>query len=221
MLIKDTLLNIYECLYQHFGPRGWWPADTPWEVAVGAILTQNVAWRNVEQAIANLKEANLLGLQEMQLATEEEIASRIRPTRYYNTKARKLKVFVNYLTEHYAGELSNLWHQPLEKLRLELLNLWGLGPETVDSILLYAGNQPVFVVDAYTRRIFNRLGLLPEKVTYAEMQRFFMDHLPVEVELYNEYHALIDALGNRLCLNRSPKCHLCPLADQCQGKTPA
>ncbi|NLC07425.1 MAG: endonuclease III domain-containing protein [Syntrophomonadaceae bacterium] len=219
MLIKDILLNIYECLYQHFGPRGWWPADTPWEVAVGAILTQNVAWRNVEQAIANLKEANLLGLQEMQLATEEEIASRIRPTRYYNTKARKLKVFVNYLTEQYAGELSNLWHQPLEKLRAELLNLWGLGPETVDSILLYAGNQPIFVVDAYTRRIFSRLGLLPEKVTYAEMQRFFMDHLPVEVELYNEYHALIDALGNQVCLNRAPKCHLCPLAEQCQGKT--
>ena len=118
-----------------------------------------------------------------------------------------------------AGELSNLWHQPLEKLRAELLNLWGLGPETVDSILLYAGNQPIFVVDAYTRRIFSRLGLLPEKVTYAEMQRFFMDHLPVEVELYNEYHALIDALGNQVCLNRAPKCHLCPLAEQCQGKT--
>ena len=210
---QDRLLTIYNHLYAFFGPRGWWPANSPWEVMVGAILTQNVAWRNVEQAILNLKKANLLEFPEMYQAEEKELAELIVPTRYYNTKARKLKGLVNYLIDHYQGNLAEFLGQPMDKLRSELLQLWGLGPETVDSILLYAANQPIFVVDAYTRRIFHRLGIFPEKISYTEMQQFFMQNLPVRVSLFNEYHALIVALGHQICWNRSPKCKTCPLQE--------
>ncbi|NPV91504.1 MAG: endonuclease III domain-containing protein [Firmicutes bacterium] len=206
---------IYDRLLDHFGPRGWWPAETDWEVVVGAILTQNVAWRNVVQAIDNLRGAGLLELERMRQASEEELAVLIVPTRFYQVKARKLKRFVSYLVENYDGDLYRLLDQPWAKLRGELLSLWGLGPETVDSILLYAGRHPVFVVDAYTRRIFSRLRLLPEDAGYQEMQDFFMLHLRGSEEIYNEYHALIDGLGNRVCLSKKPRCGECPLREMC------
>lgn len=207
----DFLMEVYTRLYNHFGPRHWWPAETPFEVVVGAILTQSVAWRNVEKAIVNLKEAGLLSVEGLHQAEVEEIASLIVPTRYYRAKAKKLKAFINFLVEKYGGSLERLFAVPLDKLRPELLGLNGIGPETADSILLYAGEYPIFVIDAYTHRIFQRLGVFEPKVSYAEMQRFFMYHLPTDVKLFNEYHALIDALGNRLCRARKPTCQECPL----------
>lgn len=216
MLTQEVLMDIYKRLYTYFGPRGWWPAETSWEVVVGAILAQNVAWRNVEQAIQNLKEAKLLEFKKMQLASIEDLARLIVPTRYYNVKAKKLKFFVDYLSQEYAGSLEQLLDQPLNKLRPELLNLWGLGPETVDSILLYAGGHMTFVVDAYTRRIFHRLGFFTEEISYKDMRQIFMQNLPQEVQLYNEYHALIDALGSQICGNRSPRCMDCPLQELCR-----
>ncbi|MGI9860052.1 endonuclease III domain-containing protein [Moorella naiadis] len=213
--MADRLQEIYARLYRHFGPRHWWPAETPFEVIVGAILTQNVAWKNVEKAIANLKGAGLLTPEAMQRATPEELEPHIRPTGYYRVKARKLKAFSDYLHERYGGSLEAMFAQPLERLRKEILAVFGIGPETADAILCYAGNYPIMVMDAYTRRVFSRLGFFTAKASYQEMQDFFMANLPRDNRLYNEYHALIDALANRICLKKEPACDLCPLGDIC------
>jgi endonuclease-3 related protein len=191
-------------------------------VVVGAILTQSVAWRNVEKAIANLKGKGLLSVRGLQEASVTELEEAIVPTLYYRMKARKLKAFMEHLVTAYDGSLENMFSRPLSSLRPEVLSLYGIGPETADSILLYAGSYPVFVVDAYTRRIFSRLGFVSETATYEDMQRFFMTHLPAEIQLYNEYHAQIVALGNQVCLGRKPKCFACPLAGDCPaGGSPA
>ncbi|BCV21821.1 endonuclease III domain-containing protein [Moorella sp. Hama-1] len=209
------LQEIFERLYRHFGPRHWWPAETPFEVIVGAILTQNVAWKNVEKAIANLNRAGLLTPEAVMQATPEELEPHIRPTGYYRVKARKLKAFSDYLQERYGGSLEVMFAQPLELLRTEILDVFGIGPETADAILCYAGNYPIMVMDAYTRRVFSRLGFLTAKVSYQEMQDFFMTNLPRDNRLYNEYHALIDALANRICLKKEPACDRCPLGAIC------
>lgn len=209
------LREVFDRLYRHFGPRHWWPAETEFEVIVGAILTQSVAWRNVEKAIDSLKKAGLLDPLALYRATEEELWPLLRPTRYYQTKAKKLKAFVKHLVEEYGGDLAKMFSKPLHAMRQELLGIWGIGEETADSILLYAGRYPIFVVDAYTRRIFSRLGVFSPDVSYHEMQEHFMRHLPPDEPYYNEYHALIDALGNRLCFGQRPRCGECPLEDLC------
>ncbi|MGE5554287.1 MAG: endonuclease III domain-containing protein [Betaproteobacteria bacterium] len=213
---RERLLAIYDRLYAWLGPRHWWPAETPFEVIVGAILTQSVAWRNVVRAIGNLKAAGLLDPWELYRAPVEEIERCIVPARFFKAKAKKLKAFMAHLCERYGGSLDRMWERPLEELRRELLGVYGLGPETVDSILLYAGGYPVFVVDAYTRRIFSRLGIFPEKISYQAMQEHFRRHLPAEVPLFNEYHALIDGLGHRLCRATDPRCGECPLSGVCR-----
>ncbi|MBO8126246.1 MAG: endonuclease III domain-containing protein [Firmicutes bacterium] len=202
-------------LYQHFGPRNWWPGETSFEVVVGAILTQSVAWRNVEKAIANLKGQGLLDPLALLAAPDEQIEEAVRPTRYYRMKTKKLKAFCRHLVEEYDGDLAKMFAKPWPKLREELLGVWGLGPETVDSILLYAGEKPTFVVDAYTKRIWARLGVHPEDIDYEELRAYFMDRLPEDVALYNEFHALIDGVGNRYCKAKNPKCGDCPLAAIC------
>jgi len=208
-------MEVYQRLYDHFGPRGWWPGETPLEVAVGAILTQNVAWRNVEKAIANLKERDLLSVEALAMVDQEELEQLIIPTRYYKTKARKVRTFINHLVTRHKGSLERLFEGKMEQVRQEVLGLWGIGPETADSILLYAGNLSTFVVDAYTRRIFNRLGIFPEDISYDGMRDYFMHHLPEDTYLYNEYHALIDGLGNRVCFANKPDCQACPVEDLC------
>ena len=212
---QQLLLRVYQRLFDAFGSRHWWPAETAFEVMVGAVLTQNVAWRNVERAITALKEASLMTPAALYAAEQAEVERMIVPTRYYHTKAKKLKALVGLIVERYGGDLDLMFSQPLDGLRRELLGVYGVGPETADAILLYAGNLPVFVVDAYTRRIFSRLGLLAPDAGYQVMQTDFHAHLPREVPLYNEYHALIDALGHRLCLATRPRCGDCPLADGC------
>lgn len=211
---KD-LMEIYRRLFAHFGPRHWWPAETPFEVIVGAILTQNVAWRNVEKAITNLKERSVLSSAGLLRLSEEELEDLIRPTRYYKVKARKLKAFCAYLFEKYGGSLEALFDQPLERLRPELLAVWGLGKETVDSILCYAGGKAIMPMDAYTARILARIGLVPEKISYDNLQELFLAHLPADNQLFNEYHALLDGLGHLICLARKPRCLVCPLAEMC------
>ncbi|TDA68851.1 MAG: endonuclease III domain-containing protein [Clostridia bacterium] len=211
---RAFLLEVYRRLLDHFGLRHWWPADTPLEVCVGAILTQNVAWRNVERAIANLKEQGLLVWDNLARAAETEIEPLIVPTRFYKTKARKLAAFVRFIAENY-GSLETMFADDLAVLRPRLLKVWGLGPETVDSILLYAGEKPTFVVDAYTRRVFSRLGVVPPDISYEDLRAFFQGALPPDVPLYNEYHAQIDALGHHLCLNQQPRCGACPLGQLC------
>jgi endonuclease-3 related protein len=203
-------------MLEHFGPRGWWPGDSDFEICVGAILTQSVSWKNVAKAIDNLKNAGLLNLNKMYQAAPEAIENCIIPTLYYRQKAKKLKAFVGHVTEKYAGDLSLFLAKDQGSLREELLSLFGIGPETADSIILYAAKMPVFVVDAYTRRIFARLGLFNDDISYVGMQDFFMRYLAHDVSFYNEYHALIVGVGNRFCSNKKPKCDKCPLTGLCK-----
>jgi endonuclease III related protein len=169
----NTLRQFYDVLYNAWGAQHWWPAETQFEVIVGAYLTQNTAWTNVESALANLRDAQLLSLEGIRSARLARLERLIRPSGYFRQKAQRLKTFIAFLDRQYAGSLEKLFSQPTEKLRKELLDLNGVGPETADSILLYAGNHPVFVVDAYTRRILDRHGILPEKTDYEEIRQLF------------------------------------------------
>lgn len=211
---RERLLDIYERLYAVHGPQRWWPGETPFEVIVGAILTQSTAWRNVEGAITNLKAAGALSPEGLSRLSEGELARLIYPSGYFNDKARKLKAFLALLSERFQGDLEALLASPSEALRPLLLATHGIGPETADSILLYAAGRPAFVVDAYTRRLFSRLGLAPQRDTYEGWQRLFMDALPPEAPLFNEYHGLIVRHGKEVC-HRRPLCTECPLLAVC------
>ncbi|MBU4202181.1 MAG: endonuclease [Candidatus Altiarchaeota archaeon] len=192
--MKKDLLDIHDRLLKHFGRQQWWPAETEFEVIVGAILTQNANWKNVEKAIANLRENNLLEPGGIHSVNEERLKGLIRPAGYYNSKARKLREFTNFLFENYK-DLDEFLALPQEELREQLLSVWGIGPETADSIVLYAAGKPSFVVDAYTKRIFSRMGLVEEGIEYDKLKYFFENNLPEDVGLYREFHALIVELG--------------------------
>lgn len=213
--IPGELMEIYQRLLAHFGHRHWWPADTPFEMIVGAILTQNVTWRSAAAAISNLKETGLLSVEGLLGAREDDLAALLRPARYHYQKALKLKAFCRVIAEEYQGDLSAFLSQDLQTLRRRLLNIYGIGPETADAIILYAAEKPIFVIDVYTHRIFFRLGYFGEKAKYREMQEFFMKYLPPDVSLYNDYHAQIDALGHNICLKTRPRCEECPLFELC------
>lgn len=217
---STDLHALYERLFAHFGPRGWWPAESATEMMVGALLTQSVAWRNVEKCLAQLKAAGMMDWHALHTAPDEVLETLIRPSRFFKAKARKLKSLAAHVVERYDGELARLFARPMAELRPELLAVHGLGPETVDCILLYAAEHPSFVVDAYTRRIFSRLGYFHERIGYEPMRRFFMERLEADVPLFNEYHALIDGLGHHFCHPQAPRCGECPLATACAyGRT--
>jgi endonuclease-3 related protein len=203
--LKRILEDIYRRLFNRYGPQHWWPAEEPFEVIIGAILTQSAAWTNVEKAILNLKNAGKLSPEAIRRLSESELAGLIYSCGYYNTKARKLKSFVKWFGEKYNDSLEKLFQNEIGKMRSELLDIYGIGEETADSIILYAGNKPIFVVDAYTRRIINRVGLTPEKNNYSDYQTLFMKHLPPDAGLFNEYHALLVRLGKETCRT----CQLC------------
>jgi endonuclease-3 related protein len=208
----STLVDIYTALLDHFGPQQWWPGETPFEVMVGAVLTQNTNWTNVSRAIANLQEENLLSLAALANLPEAVLAEKIRPSGYYNLKARRLKNLLALISrEEPAGDLDRFFSRETLILREKLLSVKGIGPETADSILLYAAQKPVFVVDAYTYRMLTRHGLIGEETDYAEMQDLFMGNLPADVKLYNEFHALIVRLGKEYCKKTRPRCRECPL----------
>jgi len=211
------LLNeIYRQLFQAFGHRHWWPGESREEVIIGAILTQNVAWRNVSSAIENLRKHRLLTLADIHRANLELIASLIMSTRFFHQKARKLKNFTGFLFTNYSGSLDEMFARPTCELRKELLSINGLGEETADSILLYAGGKAVFVVDAYTKRIFSRMGITSEEMTYQEYQAFFMSALKPDAGLYNDYHAQIVYLGHHYCKAKNPACDKCPIRRLCR-----
>lgn len=209
------LMKIYHKLLDTYGARHWWPAETPFEMAVGAILTQNTNWHNVEKAIINLRAAGVLTSAAVCALSQPELEELIKPSGFFRQKAERLQLFSRYLLDHYRGHLEEMLQQPLEPLRQELLKLKGVGPETADSILLYAGGHLSFVVDAYTGRLFTRLGLLTGGEKYTPIRDIFMRRLPQEVQLYNEYHALIVAHCKKHCRKR-PLCPDCPLADDCR-----
>ncbi len=208
---SQILQEIYEKLYSFFGPQNWWPAETPFEVCIGAILTQNASWKNVERAIENLKNKNLLDPFRLYEIPIEELSQLVRPSGFYNIKAKRLKNFVKFLVEKYKGDLNKLFSLGLYEARKELLEINGLGKETIDSMLLYAGNLPIFVVDAYTYRILNRHYIVPEEATYDEIQAVFMENLPHDVRLFNEFHALLVACGKNFCKKKTLLCDSCPL----------
>ncbi len=211
--MEARLLKVYRLLYHAYGPRHWWPGDTPFEIIVGAILTQSAAWGNVEKAIRNLKEAGALSPQAIRRLPDDELARLVFPSGYYNAKAAKLKAFVRHM-EQYDDDLDRLFAQDVQPLRRELLGIYGIGEETADSIILYAAGQPSFVIDAYTRRIVARLGIAPRVNTYLSYQALFAGHLAADADLFNEYHALLVDLGKRVCRKR-PLCSGCPLLEVC------
>ncbi len=208
---RDILLKIYNSLYNYFGPLNWWPGDTPFEIMVGAILTQNTSWSNVEKAINNLKKENLLEPRKLYRINQEELAQLIKPSGYYNIKARRLKNFVNIFVNDFEGSAENMFSGDSRELRKKLLNINGVGPETADSILLYAGKRPFFVVDAYTRRIFSRHKLISKDFTYYQIQELFIKNLDKDVKLFNEFHAQIVMLGKTICTSKNPDCAKCPI----------
>ena len=212
-----TLEEIFTRLFDRFGPLDWWPAETPFEVCVGAILTQNTAWSNVEKAIHALKQEGLMSHDSLHGCDPEELARLIRPAGYFNVKSRRLKDFTVWLSLNHNGSLERMFAGSWQELREELLRVRGIGPETADSILLYAGHKTSFVVDAYTRRLFRRLGLLPEAAGYDETRDLFMSTLPEDVRLFNEYHAQIVEQCKRFCRSK-PLCSGCPLYDSCPSR---
>ena len=209
------LTQIYRKLLSHFGPQGWWPAETAFEVVLGAILTQNTSWSNVEKAVENLNAQNLLEPLRLARATRERIEKAVYPAGFYRQKAERLLRFAHYLKKHYQGNLSLFFDQPLEKLRSELLNINGIGPETCDSILLYAANKLIFPIDAYTVRMCRRLGLTNLE-GHEELRVFFEQRLPPELDIYNEFHALIVRWAKSYCRSKKPLCDNCPLAGECK-----
>lgn len=206
-----VLPRVYSALYSAFGPQHWWPGSTPFEIAVGAILTQNTSWTNASRAVNELERRRLLHPKRLHGLSTRKLAPIIRSSGYYNQKALRLKRFVRHLICRHQGSLRKMKSRPVEALRKELLGLSGIGPETADSILLYALDKPVFVVDAYTRRVLTRHSLVSPKVSYEEIQRFFVENVPRSLQMYNEYHALIVRLGKEFCRPKTPRCDLCPL----------
>lgn len=209
-MAAKRLMKIYELMLDAYGPQHWWPADSAEEVIFGAILAQNTSWKNVEHAVASLKEAGKLSFRQVAASDETALAQLIKAARYFNQKARALKAFAEYFGSSYGYRIHALASGALPSLRKELLQLYRIGPETADSILLYALEKPIFVVDAYTKRIFGRHGFLSQAAPYHAFQDFFMARLPREVNLYNEFHALIVRTGY-LCCKPKPLCDECPL----------
>ena len=211
---QNRIREVFDRLMDAYGPQGWWPAETPFETMVGAILTQNTAWTNVERAMERLGAAGALDPRTMLDMPDGDLESLIRSAGTFRVKARRLKAFLAYFVGRYAGDAVRMKGAPAGLLREELLAVNGIGPETADCILLYALDKPSFVVDAYTRRVFGRLGLIDRALGYDDVKRRFEAALPVDPGIYNEYHALIVALGKRVCLP-APRCGACALNSIC------
>ena len=210
VMLSEQLTEIYQLLFDRFGPQHWWPGETAFEIVAGAILTQNTSWANVEKAIANLKTANLLTAEKLYHLNASKLAELIRPAGYYNIKAKRLKSFLNWLFQNYDGRLENLENLGTDRLRVELLAVKGIGRETADSILLYAFDRPIFVVDAYTARAAIRHGLIEPDADYEQLRDLFQSNLPWDVQLFNEFHALLVRLGKDFCRPKA-RCSGCPL----------
>lgn len=208
----NILEKIYRKLYRTFGPQHWWPGDTPFEVAVGAILTQNTNWGNVEKAIKNLKGARALNAKTLHEIPVQGLATLIKPAGYFNIKAKRLKAFIDFLVEYYQGSVKKMKGEGLDALREKLLSVNGIGPETADSILLYALEKPIFVIDAYTKRVLSRHKIMDHDESYDSFQLLFHSSMKRDLQLFNEYHALFVAVGKTFC-RPNPQCEKCPLND--------
>jgi endonuclease III related protein len=215
--MSGVILQIYDRLLKAFGPQHWWPGDSAFEVMVGAVLTQNTNWQNVEKAISNLRQSDLLEPHALYNVPVEELEDLLRPAGYFRIKARRLRSLLEFLVTRWDGSLEAMFQTDLQRLREELLTVNGIGPETADSILLYAGGLPVFVVDAYTHRIFARHGWIGFDADYHQTQDYIQSCLPEDVRLYNEYHALLVYAGKHYCRKTKPNCRECPLKEMLSG----
>lgn len=213
-MTRKDLKEVYNVLYAVYGPQNWWPAESPFEVIIGAILTQNTAWTNVEKAIGNLKTLGMLNPADLFSSPSETIAQVIRPSGYYNRKTVRLKSFMSYFSERYNLDIGKMAELEIPVIRDELLSVKGIGEETADSIILYALNRATFVIDAYTKRIFSRTGVFTGDEKYFEMKDVFEMELEPDVKLYNEYHALIVKHAKMYCTTK-PDCRECPLKGNC------
>ncbi|MBT4125739.1 MAG: hypothetical protein HOJ22_05045 [Chloroflexi bacterium] len=217
----ELLLEIYDRLLANVGERNWWPvrydsgAEAGFEIAAGAILVQNTSWSNAERALKNLHEAKIWGYQAVYEADESKIVEAIRSSGYYNTKTKKLRAYAQTLVEEFGGDDANLFDLELSELREKLLSIYGIGEETADDIILYAAKKPSFVMDAYTRRLVDRLGWKVAGNKYADYQRLFMSKLKPNVEIWGEFHAQLDGQAARVCMKRNPLCESCVLLDLC------
>jgi endonuclease-3 related protein len=209
--VRKELMAMYRSLFKAYGPQHWWPGDSSFEVMVGAVLTQNTSWTNVERAIAVLRRERLLTPARLDSIPTVRLAALIRPSGYYNIKAKRLKHLLRFIRDRYSGSLRKMFSDDPAGLRKNLLAVNGIGPETADSILLYAAALPFFVVDTYTKRILSRHGLISPAADYHRVQGLFMDNLPRDTRLYNEYHALIVRAGKEYCKKGAPLCEECPL----------
>jgi endonuclease-3 related protein len=209
-MTRNRLTEIYNLLFERFGPQHWWPGETQFEIIVGAILTQNTNWTNVEKAISNLKGKDLLTPGKLYEVDTAKLAELIRPAGYFNIKAKRLKNFLVWFFKRYDGQLEELENVPVAKLREELLSIKGVGPETADSILLYALNKPTFVVDAYTARVAVRHHLIDADADYNGLKELFQSNIATDVKLFNEYHALLVRVGKEFC-RPAARCGGCPL----------
>jgi endonuclease III related protein len=210
------LTEVYRRLFDAFGPQGWWPSETAFEafeMIVGAMLTQNTSWQNVKRALANLRDADLIEPHALYAVPIEELEELLHPAGYFRVKARRLRSLLEFLIERYNGSLDEMFAVGLPDLRRQLLDVHGVGPETADSILLYAGQLPSFVVDAYTHRVFARHGWIGFDADYHQIKDYVESELPADVPMYNEFHALLVRLGKNYCRKRSPKCAECPLRE--------
>jgi endonuclease-3 related protein len=217
----QLLRRYYAVLRDRFGPQGWWPARTRLEVILGAILTQNTTWHNATLALRSLRKSGLLSWQGLQRASLSSLEACVRPSGFYRQKARTLRDFVDWLSREHEASLDRLFSLPLEELRRQLLNVRGLGPETADAVILYAAERPVFVADAYTRRILARHGFVTEAADYHATQEFLHEYLPQDAALFNEFHALLVELGKKHCKRQSPHCAGCPLEEFLPGGSAA
>lgn len=208
----DRLMEMYRLLHNHFGPQHWWPGETELEIMVGAVLTQNTNWKNVEKAIGNLKRGNLLSLEALHALPLPRLAEEVRPAGFFNVKAKRLRNLLDLIMESYDGDLVRFLREKPAILRAALLSVKGVGKETADSILLYAAKAPYFVIDAYTYRILHRHGMVEEEVSYDDLQALFMENLADDPKLFNEFHALIVRAGKEFC-KKEPLCPSCPLGD--------
>jgi len=217
MATSLIIKSAFKRMYQAFGPQDWWPGDSPLEIMVGAVLTQNTNWANVEKAISNLKKEKVLSLKALKEISTNKLAGLIRPSGYYNIKAKRLKNLINFVFSEYNGSLKKMFSESEKILREKLLSVNGIGKETADSIMCYAGKKTVFVIDAYTKRIFSRLGVCKKDIEYDVLQAIFYKHLKTDYQLFNEYHALIVNLGKNYCKPK-PLCNDCPLKGMINGK---
>jgi len=221
MNIKKTLNRMYALLEAHFGDLGWWPAETDFEVVTGAILTQNTSWKNVEKAIERLKQKDMIDPVAVKNVKLEELSQLIKPSGYHRVKARRLKTIAQFIIENFEGSIKNMKSMKSERLRKMLLSVNGVGPETADSILLYAVGKPVFVVDAYTKRIFARHGITDDEASYEDVQSVVHSCVPKQARTYNQFHALLVETAKNFCGKRKPLCEKCPLCiilPKCRGK---